>query len=99
MKDIREVVKRNDWQELRKTFIGTWKTRPNINTAVLRNWLGPIQSAEDDKLRIIHNYLTGSGFRIGVIKHPGIDELLNEVRYERAKRNNDQDTIPPTVRR
>jgi len=28
MKDIREVVNREDWQSLRRNFVGTWKHQP-----------------------------------------------------------------------
>lgn len=86
MRDIREVVNREDWQSLRKTFIGTWKISPIENVEKLRVFLGDISCTEEDKLRIAHNYLTGSGFRIGIISHPKIAELLIEVREERKRR-------------
>ena len=86
MRDIREVVKREDWQSLRVTFIGTWKSQPIENVLKLRTFLGEITSTEDDKLRIIHNYVTGSGFRMKIISHPDIDVLREEVKCERKKR-------------
>jgi len=86
MKDIREVVNREDWQSLRKTFLNTWKKTPVENVKKLREFLGFIKNAENDKLRIVHNYVTGSGFRIGIISHPEIDILRNEIREERRKR-------------
>ena len=85
MKDIREVVNRSDWQSLRVTFVGTWKYTPVENVKKLREFLGPIENGDEEKLRIVHNYLTGSGFRIGVISHPDIDTLLKEVRDARSR--------------
>lgn len=87
MKDIREVVNREDWQSLRRSFVGTWKHQPIENVKKLREFLGTVyNNSNPDKLRIVHNYLTGSGFRIGIISHPEIDRLLNEVRDERKRR-------------
>lgn len=86
MRPIKEVVNRRDWQTLRKSFLGTWKTHPIQNTNKLREFLGNMLTAEDDKLRIVHNYLTGSGFRLGIIHHSEIEKLLEEVRMERFRR-------------
>ena len=79
MRNIKDVVNREDWQTLRRTFIGTWKKTPTDNVLKLRTFLGVITSPTDEKLRIVHNYLTDSGFRIGMISHSQITELLNEV--------------------
>lgn len=78
MKDIREVVNDPQWQALRKSLVGTWKRDPAGNVAKLRSYLG----GGDDPLRNrrILNYLTGSAFRIGIVSHPSISELLAWVR-------------------
>jgi len=85
MEDIREIVNREDWQQLRKSLVGTWKRNQVENVGKLRSWLEQCNWG-DRELRIMHNYLTGSGFRIGIISHPEIDMLLEEVRNERRKR-------------
>jgi hypothetical protein len=84
--DIKEVVNLPEWQELRKSFIGTWKKTPEENVAKLHSFLGSISETDDRKLRIVHNYLTGSGFRSGNISHPSITKLLNQVREEVKRR-------------
>lgn len=82
-KEIQELVKRNDWQNIRKSFLGTWKVHPESNILTLRNWLGDnIKETETDKLKITLNYLTGSGFRTRMITHPDIDQLREEVKRE-----------------
>lgn len=82
--DIRVVVADTEWQALRKSFIGKWKRDPETNVKALRGFL---ERRKDDRaLRCVYNYLTGSGFRGGVIKHQSIDILLMEVRNEVMKR-------------
>ena len=81
--NIKEVVNDPEWQTIRKSFVGTWKFHPEANCNVLRTYLGDF--SDPLKLRRVHNYLTGSGFRIGIISHPEIDKLLNEVRKSRSK--------------
>lgn len=80
--DIRKVVDDPEWQELRKSFVGTWKSQMDSNIDRLIQYL---RMAPDDVLRWrrVHNYLTGSAFRIGVISHSRISELLNFVRVVR----------------
>jgi hypothetical protein len=85
-KTMKELVSRSDWQELRKSFIGTWKKTPKENVKKLRIFLGDIESTESEKLLIVFNYLTGSVFRIGIIKHPDIEILKNEIKEEIKKR-------------
>lgn len=78
--DIKEIVNDPEWQALRVSFLGTWKKQAEENVAALRQYLA---LAKDDyalRRRRIHNYLTGSAFRIGVIAHPSIDQLLSEIR-------------------
>lgn len=86
-RDIRDVVKREDWQELRKSFIGKWKTEPEKNFSRLREWLGNVKDAEYDKLIIVYNYLTGSGFRMGVIDYKPAHTLKDMVKAELESRD------------
>lgn len=85
-RDIRDIVKRKDWQDLRESFIGTWTTKSDENVLKLRKFIGPIQSAELDKLIIVYNYLTGTAFRMGKIKSANIDKLKEEIKKELLKR-------------
>ena len=47
--------------------------------------MGPKPWKNKRKLRIMSNYLTGSAFRIGIVQHPDIKKLLNDVKGEKAK--------------
>jgi hypothetical protein len=80
--DIRIVVDDPEWQALRKSFLGTWKASPSTNVNQLCSYL--LKGLGDPyRWRRVHNYLTGSAFRLGVISHPEIDrlrELVREVR-------------------
>jgi hypothetical protein len=83
--DIRLVVALPEWQALRRSFVGTWKVSPSENVSRLRAFLG--DCSDSRRIRIVHNYLTGSGFRIGVISHPTISALLEDVRDIRKKKH------------
>lgn len=85
-KSMKQMVNRADWQSLRKSFLGTWKETPSKNISKIRTWLGPLSNAEDEKLRIAMNYLTGTGFRTGRIKHPAISKLRTDISVERRRR-------------
>jgi len=85
-KPIQEIVKRKDWQAVREKLVGNWKEKPEWCCSQLREWLGPVSKASEDKLRIMMNYLTGSGFRMGKIKHPCIQKLRTEVSVEMKNR-------------
>lgn len=76
--DIRKVVALPEWQALRGDLVGTWKKTPEENVKRLRAFGGDL--TDPRKVRILVNYLTGSGFRIGVISHPEITKYLEEVR-------------------
>lgn len=79
---IRDLVKDEEWQKLRSSLVGTWKTYPERNCLLLRNYLGNLSECPIEKLRIVMNYLTGSGFRMGIIKHPCIQNLRNDISKE-----------------
>jgi len=85
-KPVKKIVQRKDWQALRKSLVGKWKQNPAACVSKLRGWLGSLNSASDDKLRIVMNYLTGSGFRSGKIKHPSISNLRDQISNEMKRR-------------
>jgi len=87
--NIQEIVNLPEWQTLRVSLVGTWKKTPIANTYKIMAFLGDLENTPNRKLKIIHNYLTGSGFRLGVIKHPLIDKLLSEVKAEVDSRRQD----------
>lgn len=75
--DIRSVVNDDDWQTLRKSFVGTWKHTPVENVKKLREYVG--DKNDPYKVRRVLNYLTGSAFRIRIIEHDDIDTLREEI--------------------
>lgn len=83
---IQDLVKDEEWQKLRSSLVGTWKTNPERNCQLLRNYLGDIQTCSYEKLRIVMNYLTGSGFRMGIIKHSCISKLRLDISTEMKRR-------------
>jgi len=85
-KPMKELVNNPEWQAVRKSLLGQWKEKPTWCCSRLRNYLGSIQSASDDKLSIVMNYLTGSGFRSGTIKHACISALRAQISVERKRR-------------
>ena len=89
MKDVKEIVKDKEWQKLRKSLLGQWKEKPDWCVQQLRKYLGSIDSTSGDKLRIVLNYLTGTGFRVGTIssrENPSISKLRAEISAELKKR-------------
>ena len=82
---IQEIVNDSEWQSLRKSFVGTWKKTPVENCKKLRAYLGNL--SDPLKVRRVHNYLTGSAFRIGIIQHEEINKLLTIVRNYRHESN------------
>jgi hypothetical protein len=79
--NIKEIVNDPEWQSLRRSFVGTWKIFPERNCERLERYLGDF--SDPLKLRRVLNYLTGSGFRSGKIKHPGITKLINPIKKVR----------------
>ena len=76
--NIRKVVRDDGWQKIRKSFLGTWMKQPEANVKTLRDYLGDF--TEPLKIRRVLNYITGTGFRSGRIKHPSIDLLHKEIK-------------------
>jgi len=85
-KSMKELVKDTSWQKVRGSLVGKWKEKPTWCCSQLRDYLGSVGSASEDKLRIVRNYLTGTGFRTGRIKHTCISSLRKEISLEWSKR-------------
>lgn len=81
-KEVSKLVKDPTWQRLRESFVGTWKKTPEENVRKLKHFLG--ENPSESKLRIVLNYLTGSGFRSGNIKNKSADALREWVRKKLA---------------
>jgi len=80
------LVRSSEWQSVRKSLLGQWKERPEWCCSQLRKYLGPISKTSKDKIKVVMNYLTGSGFRTGKIKHPCISSLRVALSMERKRR-------------
>ena len=80
------LVRSDDWQAVRKKLLGQWMERPEWCCSQLRRYLGSTSKASTDKLNVVMNYLTGTGFRTGRIKHPCIQSLRTKISMERKKR-------------
>jgi hypothetical protein len=78
---IKQIVNDPEWQVLRESFVGTWMLIPSENVRKLRRYLGNF--SDPLKVRRVHNYLTGSGFRSGKIRGEEISKLLKEVKNAR----------------
>lgn len=83
---IKELVKDPQWQKVRKSLLGNWKEKPKWCCQQLRNYLGSLSTTSYDKLRIVSNYLRGTGFRLGKIKPPCVIKLRGEITAEIKKR-------------
>lgn len=79
---IRDIVKDETWQKVRTQLLGKWKSEPQQCCKLLRDYLGNISKTSDTKLRIVMNYLTGTGFRTGKIKHDCISQLRTQISVE-----------------
>lgn len=84
---IADLVKDPEWQKVRESLIGQWKEKPEWCCQQLRKYLGNIKTAPYNKLRIVQNYLVGTGFRTGRIKHECITKLRNNLTIEFKRRS------------
>lgn len=90
-----EEIKGEEWQSVRRSLLGKWKSDGCWCILQLIHYLGgPPEKAPMYKLLIVRNYLTGSAFRIGIISGPEIDCLLAEVRNEIQKRRKESGIHP-----
>lgn len=81
-----KLVKDPGWQRVRESLLGQWSKRPEWCCSKLRAYLGPINRTSNDKIKVVMNYLTGTGFRTGRIKHPCISKLRAQMSSEIKKR-------------
>jgi hypothetical protein len=80
------LVRSQEWQAVRKSLLGQWKKRPEWCCSQLKKYLGSISSTSNDKIKVVMNYLTGTGFRTGTIKHPCISKLRTQLSSEIKRR-------------
>jgi hypothetical protein len=85
-----KLVRSEDWQAVRKSLLGQWKEKPDWCCSQLRKYLGNVSSTSNDKIKVVMNYLTGTGFRTGRIKHACISSLRaqmsSEIKRRKAKK-------------
>lgn len=81
-----KLVRSEEWQRVRKSLLGKWKENPEWCCSQLRKYLGSISTTSNDKIKVVMNYLTGTGFRTGTIKHPCITKLRGQLSSEIKKR-------------
>ena len=84
---MQDLVNLKNWQQLRESLVGTWKTNKKENIKKLESWLGPVEKASTRKLLIMRNYLTGSAFRLGKIQDSSLTKLKNKVITELRTRD------------
>ena len=80
------LVRSAEWQKVRESLLGQWSERPEWCCGQLSKYLGSISKTSKDKIKVVMNYLTGSGFRTGKIKHPCITRLRLMLSMERKRR-------------
>jgi CRISPR/Cas system-associated protein Csm6 len=83
---IRDLVRDQEWQKVRKSLLGQWKEKPEWCCAQLNRYLGSTSSTTNKKIRIVMNYLTGTGFRTGRITHSCITKIRTQLSAEIKKR-------------
>jgi len=79
-------VKGKEWQKVRESLLGQWKKRPTWCCAQLVKYMGSVRKAPINKLHIVMNYLTGTGFRTGKIKHKCISNIRKSISEELKRR-------------
>lgn len=79
---LKEIVRDIEWQRIRESFLGTWKTQAVENVRTLRNYLGDISKLhpDDPKFVRVYNYIACSGFRSKKIQHPDVTKLHHELK-------------------
>ncbi|MHA1816269.1 MAG: hypothetical protein ACTSX1_09705 [Candidatus Heimdallarchaeaceae archaeon] len=81
-----KLVKDPAWAKLRSILNNQWSTRAEWCCSKLKNYMGPVSSTTDNKLEIVMEYLSGSGFSGGRITVPCIKKLFVSVSTEVKKR-------------
>jgi len=80
------LVNSSEWQTVRKSLLGQLKGRSSWCCSQLKKYLGSVSSASNDEIKVVQNYLTGTGFRTGRIKHSCIVKLRTQLSSEIKKR-------------
>ena len=85
-----KLVNDPKWQALRKSLVGKWKKDPVWCCNQLKKYMGLIHKTSNDHIKVVMNYLTGTGFRTGKINHPCISalraKLSSEIKIRKAKK-------------
>lgn len=89
-----KLVTSPEWINVREKLKGTWKQKPGWACLQLVKYLGPFSSASNDKIKIVYNYVRGTGFRTGMIKHPCIEKLKIQLSSEIEKRKSKKEWDP-----
>ena len=79
-RDIRDIVKDDEWQALRASFVGQWTANGNQCVKALKRYVGDM--SDPWRVARVYNYLTGTAFRLGTIKNAGAHHL--KLRVARA---------------
>lgn len=78
--NIKKVVDDPEWQGIRKSLIGNWKTNHKKNVTTLRTYFEK-NKKDPVAVRRVINVLTGSVHRVGHTKgQPETDALRKDVR-------------------
>lgn len=85
-KPMKQITQDPEWQKIRKSLLNKWKKEPEWCCKQVESYVTPIRKVDYDRLRIAMNYLVGSGFRMGKIKHPCITELRFRISVEMKRR-------------
>lgn len=83
---VKNIYEDPKWQNLRKSLLGKWKEQPEWCCHKLREYIGNLKTCHINKLRRTLNYLIGTGFRTGKIKHECITKLRKEISDELRRR-------------
>lgn len=85
-KNIKELVKNEEWQKVRESLLGKWRNNPKWCCNQLIKFMGSISSTSNDKLRIVLNYTTGTVFRSKTITDSCVEKIRIKISSEIKKR-------------
>lgn len=84
---MRELVKDPKWQKIRITLKGNWKNNPEWCCKQIKKYINnDFDSASNNQIRILMNYVTASGFRIGIINHNCVKQIRKKLSNQIKKR-------------
>jgi len=81
-----KLVRSDEWQKVRQSLLGKWMKEPEWCCTQLKKYLGALNKTDNDRIRVVMNYLTGTGFRTGKIKPPCAVSLRQQLSSEITKR-------------